>query len=97
MLPLAALGIAALYLYMMSSSKSYGVPSGEAITPALQQRVQEEMKKLYTTNATAYSAVNTLLNVGGNPVLMMQYAMSLQAQYSLSQHVTNMDLMQRQE
>jgi hypothetical protein len=76
MIPLA-LGAAAILLFMMTTGAGAAKP-GEGLAPAL----DAELKKLYAENPQAYTAINNILaQAWGEPSVMMQYAMSLQAGY----------------
>lgn len=74
MIPLV-LGAAVLLMLMAGGGAK---PAGEGLAPAL----DAELKKLYAENPQAYNIVNGLLMTKlGEPGVMMQYAMQLQAAY----------------
>jgi hypothetical protein len=75
MIPLA-LGAVALFLLVMAGGDK--TQPSEGLAPAL----KDELAKLYAENPQAYNIVNgMLLTKMGEPGVMMQYAMSLQAAY----------------
>lgn len=83
-LPLIPIALAAAAVAFLASKGGSPVavpgagpaPKGAPPVPA----VQDELKKLYAANPTAYNAVTQLLG-GGNPAVLIQYAAQLMNEY----------------